>query len=50
VLYEIPFQIPAAIALTNIKRNSGNAIAFTICFWLIIISVRTASNFYLIQH
>ncbi len=50
VLYEIPFQIPAAIALTNIKRDSGNAIAFTICFWLIIISVRTASNFYLIQH
>jgi hypothetical protein len=50
VLYEIPFQIPAAIALTNIKRNSGNPIVFTICFWLLIISIRTASNFYLIQH
>jgi hypothetical protein len=48
-LFEIPFQIPAAIALTYIRKNQGNVFFFVICLWLVIISIRAASNFYYIQ-
>jgi len=47
VLYEIPFQIPAAIALTQIKRNNGNILVFAICLWLTVIAIRAGSNFHL---
>jgi hypothetical protein len=46
VFYDIPFQIPAAIALAYIKREaSGNIILMAICIWLIAMSIRTVTNF-----
>jgi hypothetical protein len=49
VFYNIPFQIPAAIALTCIKRQAnGNMIFLAICIWLVDMSIRAVSNFYLI--
>jgi hypothetical protein len=50
VLYEIPFQIPAAIALADIKKNNGYIFTFTICLWIVIIAIRAVSNFYFIPH
>jgi hypothetical protein len=44
LLYEIPIQIPAAIALASLGKKYGNLFIFTLCFWLIIISIRIASN------
>jgi hypothetical protein len=54
VLYDIPFQIPAAIALTYISRwpiysTKGLAISVTICTWLVAMSARALSNFYLVK-
>ena len=46
LLYEIPFQIPAAIALTRIKDQNGTLIFVAVCFWIIMICLRSASNFY----
>lgn len=47
VFYNIPFQIPAAIALTYIsRRKNANVILLPIFVWLISISLRTVSNFY----
>jgi hypothetical protein len=48
-LFEIPFQIPAAIALTYIRKNQGNVFFFAICLWLVVVSIRAISNFYYIQ-
>jgi hypothetical protein len=49
VLYDIPFQIPAAIALTYIKKQTnGTMILLPICIWLIAMSIRAVTNFYLI--
>lgn len=49
VLYEIPFQIPAAIALTYMmKKLNGSLIILPLCIWLLAISIRTVSNFYLV--
>jgi hypothetical protein len=50
VFYNIPFQIPAAIGLAYIlkKQLNGTMIFLPICIWLIAISVRTLSNFYLV--
>jgi len=45
ILFEIPLQIPVAIALMHIKRNNGNLIVFAILFWLMSISIRSLSNF-----
>lgn len=46
VFYDIPFQIPAALALTYIKRDDkGIMILLPICIWLISISIRNAYNF-----
>jgi hypothetical protein len=48
VLYDIPFQIPAAIGLTHIYRKvNGNIMLSTAIVWLIGISLRSVSNFYL---
>jgi hypothetical protein len=51
VLYDIPFQIPAAIALTYVKKQTnGTMILLPICIWLISVSIKAVSNFYLILH
>jgi hypothetical protein len=47
VLYNIPFQIPAAIALTYIsKQKNSLKILLPIYVWLVAISIWTVSNFY----
>jgi hypothetical protein len=46
--YEIPFQVPAAIALTMLKDRIGSYMPFTICLWLIIMSLYMAVNFVLV--
>ena len=45
VLYEIPFQIPSAIALTNIKKWQPNRtlICIAICIWLFATSILIVS-------
>jgi hypothetical protein len=48
ILYDIPFQIPAAIALTNLTKGRGSVLLLPICIWLILISVRAAANFYFV--
>jgi hypothetical protein len=49
ILYNIPFQIPAAIALTYIyKKNNGVIMLLPICIWLLAMSVRALSNFHLV--
>jgi hypothetical protein len=46
VLYDIPFQIPCAIALSSVRmKNSRSLIILPICIWLTAISVRAVSNF-----
>lgn len=49
-LFEIPFQIPAAIALSTLKDKLGNFFAVAICLWLIVMSVYMAVNFVLVIH
>ena len=45
ILYDIPYQIPAAIALTNIiQRPNGKIILLVISIWLISSFIRNASN------
>ena len=50
VLYNIPFQIPAAIALTYMSNRSHTSRLFlpAIILWLVAASVTAVSNFYLI--
>jgi hypothetical protein len=51
VFYNIPFQIPAAIALTYISRwESAIKILMPIYVWLIAMSIWTVSNFYGAAH
>ena len=47
VLYNFPFQVPAAIGLFYIQRNriNGKILLVTICIWLFAISIRSAENF-----
>ncbi len=46
VFYDIPFQIPAALGLSYIRRdNNGVIIVSAICIWLIAISLKNVSNF-----
>jgi len=50
VFYDIPFQIPAGIALTSIYLRSKHAIlALTICVWLVALAVQAVSNFYFVN-
>jgi hypothetical protein len=44
LVYDIPFQIPAAIALTCIIKEKRFLIALPLCIWLISISIRTVFN------
>ncbi len=46
ILYDIPFQIAAAIGLVHLTRQRGNVVLVPICIWLVILSVRAAANFY----
>ena len=49
IFYNIPFQIPAAIALTYIKKQAnGTIILLPICIWLASLAIIAVSNFYLI--
>jgi hypothetical protein len=49
VFYNIPFQIPAAIALTHLKIQSNTRILVVpICIWLIAMPIIAVSNFYLV--
>jgi hypothetical protein len=49
VFYDIPFQIPAAIALYFIRNQTlGCAMLLPICIWLFVMTVISVSNFYLI--
>ena len=51
VFYNIPFQIPAAIALTYISRHENAIkILIPIYVWLIAMSIWTVSNFYGAPH
>jgi hypothetical protein len=49
VIYNIPFQIPAAIALTHLTRQTSMRILVVpICIWLIAMPIIAVSNFYLV--
>jgi hypothetical protein len=46
IFYNIPFQIPAAIALSSLWSSlRGSLISIPICVWLLGLTVRTVSNF-----
>ena len=49
VFYDIPFQIPAAIALTYLyQRRNGALILIAVSIWLMALSIRAVTNFYFI--
>jgi hypothetical protein len=50
VLYDIPFEIPAAIALYYISTRSGTRLVTlaAACTWLVAISLVTVMNYYLV--
>src|SRR5215217_2876287 len=50
VFYDIPFEIPAAIALYYISTRSGNRLVTlaAACTWLVAISLVTVMNYYLV--
>ena len=46
ILYDIPFQIPAALSLSYIKKQHGGALIFlAICILLVGVSIRAVLNF-----
>jgi len=46
VLYNIPFQIPAAIGLIYLaNKNRGKILVFAISIWILIMSIHTITNF-----
>ncbi|TVP41683.1 hypothetical protein [Candidatus Nitrosocosmicus arcticus] len=50
LFYDIPFQIPAAIALTQMmKTYNGKMIAFSLCMWILFICVRTLFHLYVVS-
>jgi hypothetical protein len=49
-LFEIPFQIPAAIALTILNVRISNYLTIAICLWLIVMSGYMAGNFVFVIH
>jgi len=49
VFYDVPFEIPAALALYYISMRSGRMLVpLALCIWLIAISLFTVMNYYLI--
>ena len=50
IFYDIPFQIPAAIALAYLfRRKNGPLVIIAVSIWLIALSIRAVTNFYFIQ-
>ncbi len=48
--YDIPLQIPAAIALTQLmKTYQGKMMAFSLCMWILFVAVRTLFHLYVIS-
>ncbi|HJT47232.1 MAG TPA: hypothetical protein VJ729_03535 [Nitrososphaeraceae archaeon] len=46
IFYDIPFQIPAAIALSSLwESGRGRLIAIPVCIWLVSLAIRAVSNF-----
>ncbi len=46
IFYDIPFQIPAALALSSLwKSRRGSLIAIPVCIWLVSLTIRAVSNF-----
>jgi hypothetical protein len=46
IFYDIPFQIPAAIALSWLRKSvTTSLISIPICIWLIGLMIRSVSNF-----
>jgi hypothetical protein len=50
VLYDMPFEIPAAIALYYISSRVGSSILVTLaaCTWLVAVSLVTVMNYYFV--
>jgi hypothetical protein len=49
VLYDIPFEIPAAIALYYISSRSGSVlVTLAACTWLVAVSLVTVMNYYFV--
>src|ERR671918_566571 len=49
VLYDIPFEIPAAIALYYISSRSGSMlVTVAACTWLVAVSLVTVMNYYFV--
>ena len=49
VFYDIPFEIPAAVALYYISKRSGSIlVTLAACTWLVAISLFTVMNYYLV--
>src|SRR5919199_5305717 len=46
IFYDIPFQIPAALALSSLWKSwRGSLIAIPVCIWLVSLTIRAVSNF-----
>jgi hypothetical protein len=48
ILYDIPFQIPSAIGLMYLRRNTSSVFWIPLFLWLVAFSIRSVSNFYFI--
>jgi hypothetical protein len=49
VFYDVPFEIPAAIALYYLSRRSGSILVpLAGCSWLVAVSLFTVINYYLV--
>jgi hypothetical protein len=47
VLYDIPFQIAAAMGLTYLRKSAnGSLLWLPTCIWLVAVSIRDVSNYY----
>ena len=48
VFFEIPFQMPAGIALAYISRKINGLMVSSICIWIFAISIKMVTNFYFV--
>lgn len=48
VFYNIPFQIPAAVALYNKEASKNKLMVYTACMWALVASIMIVANFYLV--
>ncbi|HXX06304.1 MAG TPA: hypothetical protein VEJ68_05755 [Candidatus Bathyarchaeia archaeon] len=49
VFYDIPFQIPAGIALACTGRRINWFMVLPVCIWLVAVSLRMVTNFYYVS-